>query len=148
MTVPIRLLFLVLALDVPGNTAAQGLEGLAGSWALDTVASPFEPGDAVRLDIRFTATEVSVTRIFKESGPPPSELMLALDGSPPLPPKVGSARAIDGKLIITHNRAREVVTHTYAVEGTTLLVERSIQANAVDGVVAPLKRTIVFRRIG
>jgi hypothetical protein len=138
MTAAIRPLFV----------AAQGLEGLVGGWELDTAVSTFVAGDAVRLDIRLTPREVSVTRIFKASGPPPSVLTLALDGSAPPPPRVGSARVIDGKLVVTHTRAREVVTHVYTVEGDTLSVERSIQGrNPANAAAPPLKHVMVFSKI-
>jgi hypothetical protein len=140
------LLALALALATPANIAAQGLDGLTGSWALDRAVSTFGPGDpgAERVDILVSATEVRVTRFF-DALPEASVWTFALDGSAPPPPKRGSALVIDGKLVITQERALEVVTHAYTVEGDTLRVERSIQAKSNrDG--QALKRVMVFRR--
>jgi hypothetical protein len=142
----LRLLPLLFALTTPTNAAAQGLDALTGSWALDRAVSTFGPGDpgAERVDIRVWPKEVTVTRIYRDSEGP-SVWTLALDGSEPPPPRTGSALPIDGKLVITHKRAREVVTHVYTVEGNTLFVERSIYT--ISGDTPDFKHTMVFKRV-
>jgi hypothetical protein len=149
MTVPIRgLLSLLLAVAIPTTIAAQTLEGLPGNWALDRPASTFGPGDpgADRVEIVMSPTDVGVRRFFF-GALEPSVWTLALDGSAPPPPKRGSALVIDGRLVITHERAQEVVTHVYTVEGDTLSVERSIRARSPNGDAAPLTHVMVFRRV-
>jgi hypothetical protein len=141
------LLFLSVATALPAPIAAQGLEGLAGGWTLDRAVSTFGPGDpgAERIDIALSATEVRVTRFFNGVSDP-SLWELALDGSAPQPPKRGSALVVDGRLVITHERARETVIHRYLVEGDTLRVERSVRVNSSDKDVMAPSHVMVFRR--
>ena len=149
MTVAIRgLLSLVLALIIPTAIAAQALEGLAGHWALDRAASTFGPGDpgADRIEIVVSPTEASVRRFFF-GALEPSVWTLALDGSAPPPPKRGSALVIGGKLVITHERAQQIVTHVYTIVGDTLFVERSIRAKSPNEDAAPLTHVMVFRKM-
>jgi hypothetical protein len=141
------LLPLIPAFVLPTNIAAQGLDDLTGAWALDRSVSTFGPGDpgAERVDILVSPTEVTVRRIFNPQGPG-SVWTLPLDGSTLPPPRDrGSALPVDGKLVITHKRTREVVTHVYTVEGDTLFVERSI--NTISRDTPDLRHTMVFRRI-
>ena len=139
----LRLLPLV-AFAIPTNTSAQGVEDLTGSWALDRASSTFGPGDpgADRVDIFVSPTEVRIARFFAQL-PNPSAWTLPLDDSAPPPPKTGSALPVDGRLVITHSRTREIVTHVYWVEDDTLFVERSIHTTNVPG----FKHTMVFKRV-
>ena len=126
--------------------AGQSIQELAGKWALDRAASTFGPGDpgADLVEIEFSADEVTVRRFYAAS-PQASVWTLPLDGSAPPPPRRGSALIVDGQLVITHARAREVVTHAYNLSGNTLLVNRSIQSS--DGDARSLKHTMVFKRV-
>jgi hypothetical protein len=135
----------VLVLCLTGKVAAQSLVGLAGSWALDRTASTFGPGDpgADRVDITLSPTEVTVKRFYNGGSPGGSVWQLMLDGTPPPAPRNGSARVIDGKLLITHKRGLEVVTHAYSVDGDAMRVERSIQSGASPA----FRHTMVFKRI-
>ena len=139
----LRLLLLVVAFAIPTNTSAQGIEDLTGSWALDRASSTFGPGDpgADRVDILVSPTEVRIARSFAQL-PNPSVWTLPLDDSAP-PPKTGSALPVDGRLVITHSRTREIVTHVYWVEDDTLFVERSIHTTNVPG----FKHTMMFKRV-
>ena len=139
------LLVLVYALS-SGSASAQSLQESGGGWALDRASSTFGPGDpgADRVEIAFSPTEVSVRRFFNPSSPTGSVWTLPLDGSAPPSPKRGSAVVVDGnKLVITHVRAQQVVTHVYTVAGDALTVDRSIQS--ADG--TNLKHTMVFKRV-
>ena len=97
------------------------------------------------MEISFSPTHVRLARFFNALGP--SVWTFALDGSAPPPPQRGSARVIDGKLVITRERAVEVVTHVYTVEGDTLLVERSIRGKSTNGD-ASVRHVMVYRKIG
>jgi len=135
---------LLLVLNLPVNVAAQQLQGLAGNWALDRLASTFGPGDpgAERVQIVLSGSDVSISRYFASAGP--AVWTLRIDGSTPQPPKVGAAAVIDGKLVVTHQRQRELVTHTYTVEGDTLLIERLLTAPNRT----PFRHTMVYKRLG
>jgi hypothetical protein len=144
----LRLLPLVVvgfALSSSG-ASAQSLQELAGGWALDRASSSFGPGDpgADRVEIAFSPTEVTVRRFFNPGSPTGSVWTLPLDGAAPPFPQRGSARVVDGdKLVITHVRAQQLVTHVYTVAGDALTVDRSIQSS--DG--TDLKHTMVFKRV-
>src|SRR5918993_3326347 len=97
------------------SAAAQSLQELAGRWALDRASSSFGPGDpgADRVEIAFSTTEVTVRRFFNPGSPTGSVWTLPLDGSAPPSPQRGSAVVDGNKLMITHVRAQQVVTHVY-----------------------------------
>ena len=140
------LLALLFALTAPLAPAAQSLDRLFGSWALDRAASTFGPGDpgAERVQIVLSPTEVGVTRINSNQYIPPSVWILALDGSPPPAPRVGSATQVDDALVITHVRRNETVTHVYRVVGDILRVERAVRwADGKDA----FTHTMVYRKI-
>ena len=127
------------------SASAQSLQELAGRWALDRASSSFGPGDpgADRVEIAFSTTEVTVRRFFNPGSPTGSVWTLPLDGSAPPSPQRGSAVVDGNKLMITHVRAQQVVTHVYTVAGDTLTVDRSIQS--ADG--TNLKHTMLFKRV-
>jgi hypothetical protein len=134
----------VLVLSQSVHIGAQQLPGLAGSWVLDRPASTFGPGDpgAERVEFVLSASDVVINRYFASAGG--AVWTFPLDGSPPQPPRVGSAAIVDGKLVVTHRRLRELVTHTYTVQGDTLLIERAI--TTPKG--APIRHAMIYKRLG
>jgi hypothetical protein len=142
----LRLLAIVF-LALPLSTSAQTLTELNGSWALDRPASTFGPGDwgAAIIDIRVTATQVSISRTFDEA-PGPAVWELPLDGSTLSPPRdKGTAQVVGGRLQITFQRVSEVVTYRYAVEEDTLRIERTIVTRS--GVAPDFTHTMVYKRV-
>jgi hypothetical protein len=136
---------LVLTLLAPVNVSAQGDEKLAGTWVIDRNLSSYGPGDpgAERLIIELSANHVIVNRVFTQASKP-AVWSLPLTGAPP-PPRSGSARVLDGKLVITHDRREQVVIHVYTVKGDTLSVERTIHTK-LGGRAPDVQHVMVYRR--
>ena len=141
------LLALLFALAASLATAAQSLDNLSGGWRLDRPASTFGPGDpgSERLDFVISPAEVTVIKAALSQYVPESVWKLALDGSPPPPPRIGSATQVDDTLVITHARRTETVIHVYRVVGEILRVERTVRWADGRG---DFTHTMVYRRIG